>query len=73
MFELDPVALLAGFAIGLIVLYTAMPAPRVVVKFPSPMNAGKVTYSEPGGCFTYDALDVPCPSDASAVKDQPRP
>jgi hypothetical protein len=44
----------------------------VVIKFPSPINAGKVTYRSEGGedeCYRYAADKVSC--EGAKTKDQP--
>lgn len=63
---------LISFAVGLLVCYVMAPAPEVVVKFPSPFNAGKVLYKDKAGtCFMYKADRSTCPKDRASVKDQP--
>lgn len=63
---------LAAFVIGLLVCYMMAPAPEVVVKFPSPFNAGKVTYRDKaGGCYMYKADKSSCPKSKEQVRDQP--
>ena len=62
----------AAFAAGLLYCYLVMPAPEVVVKFPSPYNAGQVVYRDKADtCFTYNASEVTCPTDKSLIKPQP--
>ncbi len=61
-----------SFAIGLLFVYVSAPAPEVVVKFPSPYNAGKVTYKDKSDtCYKYKADKVLCPIDKSIIKPQP--
>jgi hypothetical protein len=63
---------LLAFAVGLLVCYIMTPAPEVVVKFPSPYNAGKVVYKDKAGaCFMYKADKSTCPRDQGQVKNQP--
>lgn len=64
---------LAAFCVGLLFCYVFTPPPQVVVKFPSPYNAGHVVYRDKADtCFKYraDKLDA-CPKDRSRVKQQP--
>lgn len=64
--------LLLAFAVGLLVCYVMAPTPEVVVKFPSPYNAGNVTYRDKvGTCFKYRAEKNECPLDKNLVRDQP--
>jgi hypothetical protein len=65
--------LITAFAIGMCVCYATNPQPEVVFKFPSPMNAGRVTYKVPNtdSCYKYTSNVVDCPSDEKMVKPQP--
>ena len=61
-----------SFAVGLLACYIMAPPPDIVVKFPSPYNAGKVTYKDKAGtCFAFRADAQACPLDRSLIKDQP--
>jgi hypothetical protein len=63
---------LISFAVGLFLVYVFHPPPTVVVKFPSPYNAGKVVYEDKNNsCYKYKADRVDCPKDKSLVKPQP--
>ena len=64
-----------AFAVGLLCCQMLAPEPSVVLKFPSPYNAGLVTYDNDNGdddCFKYDAEIVECPDDISLIRKQPR-
>ena len=70
--KLHPFYFFISFAIGLFIVYIFHPPPQVVVKFPSPYNAGKVVYKdETDSCFVYKADEVSCPRDKTLIKDQP--
>jgi hypothetical protein len=72
MFKIRPLYFFAAFSIGLFMCYIMAPAPEVVVKFPSPYNAGRVVYKDKADtCFKYNASKVSCPLDKSAIKAQP--
>ena len=61
-----------AFAVGLFFCYILTPAPEVILKFPSPQNAGKIVYKDKSDtCYTYRADNVECPLDASKIKPQP--
>ena len=64
-----------AFVVGLVLAYLLGSKPEVVVKFPSPKNAGLVVYhgNGDGSCFKYNAEEVPCPTDDSQVLPQPIP
>jgi hypothetical protein len=62
----------AAFAFGLLVCYVIQPQPEVVVRFPSPFNAGQVVYRDKAdNCFTYESTEVSCPADGAGVRPQP--
>jgi hypothetical protein len=70
--RLRPVYFFAAFAVGLLFCYLVTPPPEIVVKFPSPFNAGRVTYQDRAqNCFQFDASKVSCPKDRGLVKPQP--
>jgi hypothetical protein len=64
---------LLAFAIGLLLCYVTKPAPEVVVKFPSPLNANTITYTDKDSqnCFKVRADKVECPFDKTLIKTQP--
>jgi hypothetical protein len=60
---------LVAFALGMLYVYLSRPKPQVVIKFPSPYNAGFVYQESNGdGCFRYKATRVAC---ADAAEPQP--
>lgn len=70
--KIHPLSFFLAFAIGLLFCYLTNPKPDLVLKFPSPYNAGKITYKDNAeGCYKYRAEKVSCPADAKMVKDQP--
>lgn len=71
--KIDPLYFIISFAVGLFVCYITHPKPEVIVKFPSPYNAGAVTYkdSESDTCYKYKADKVSCPRDKTIIKEQP--
>ena len=65
-------AFLIGLAIGLLYVYVTEPPKTSVVSYPTPINAGKIVYSDDAGnCYQFVATKVACPTDKSAVKQQP--
>lgn len=70
--SINPIYFIISFAIGLFLVYVFNPPPNVVVKFPSPYNAGKIVYRDKNDtCYVYKASSVSCPLDKSIVKPQP--
>lgn len=61
-----------SFSIGLFFAYITNPQPEIVLKFPSPTNAGKVVYKDKAGqCYAYKVEKKQCPHDGTNVKAQP--
>jgi hypothetical protein len=61
-----------SFSVGMLFIYITTPEPRVVLKFPSPYNAGDVTYRDKSNsCYRYKADKTSCPMDKSVIKPQP--
>lgn len=70
--KINPFYFFIAFAIGLFFVYIVTPPPEVIVKFPSPFNAGKIVYKDKSDtCYVYKADNVACPKDKSAIKPQP--
>lgn len=70
--KIKPLYFFLSFAIGLLVVYVVTPPPQVVVKFPSPYNAGNVIYKDKADtCYMYKADRTACPRDQSLIKEQP--
>lgn len=70
--KINPFYFFISFAIGLFFVYIITPPPEVIVKFPSPFNAGSVTYKDKAdACYIYKADKVSCPRDRSLIKPQP--
>lgn len=64
-FHLNWYAFLIAFALGITYVYFTVPVPKVVYKYPSPYNAGKVVYQDEGhSCYTYAAEKVACTKDS---------
>jgi hypothetical protein len=63
---------LIAFAFGILYVYISRPETKVVVKFPSPYNAGRVTYrDQAGACYKFKAEKKSCPIDKEAIRPQP--
>lgn len=59
--RLNMTALITSFAVGILYTYMVTPSPTVIVKFPSPYNAGKVTYRDQSDtCYKYKSDHVDC-------------
>lgn len=70
MFEyIDPFTFFVSLGIGIFITYIAAPQSKVIYKYPTLQNAGKVTYVDDAGvCYKYKATQVECPADKSNVQ-----
>ena len=70
--KIQPLYFFLAFAIGLLLCYVTNPKPEVIVKFPSPYNAGQIIYKDKAdSCYKYNVSKVTCPTDKSLIKPQP--
>ena len=71
-FEFNWIAFIVGLIIGGVYTYFKQPELKTVTTYPSPYNAGKITYTDNAeNCFTYVATKVDCPKDKKKLKRQP--
>lgn len=62
--RLRPLWFFSAFVIGLLFCFVLAPKQRVVVKFPSPYNAGRIVYRDTSdSCFKINADEVTCPKE----------
>jgi hypothetical protein len=67
---IDPLAFFIALGIGLFLTYIYAPAKKMVIKWPTPENAGKVIYKDHSdSCYKYKANEVPCPDDKTQIKN----
>ena len=72
--RLNFTALVVSFAIGILMTYLITPKPKVVVKFPSPYNAGRVTYKDSADtCFVFRSDAVNCDAELPNGEVRPQP
>lgn len=66
MLNISPFYFFLSFAAGILVVYVMTPPPEIVLKFPSPYNAGKVVYKDKSDtCYHYEAIAVDCEAHAT--------
>lgn len=66
---IDPLYFLIALCLGLLYTYVSAPVPQVIIKYPTPFNAGKVTYVDQNDvCYKYQIKKVSCPNDKSKIK-----
>lgn len=71
--KINPFAFFLAFAIGMFFIYIVTPPPEIIVKFPTPWNAGKIVYKtdDNKSCFVYRAKKTSCPMDPDIILPQP--
>ena len=70
--KLDPFIFIISFAIGIFFCYITYPTPKIIVKHPTPQNAGNIIYHDDSdNCFKYIAQEVKCPDDANTIMEHP--
>jgi len=69
MFKIDFFYFTIALIIGLILSYYLSPEPELIIKYPTPENAGKIIYRDDNNvCYKYRAVEIPCPKDMKNVK-----
>lgn len=67
--KLNPVIFFLSFCIGLFFCYITAPKPRVIYKYPNPVDNGLVTYiDDKTNCYNYKTENIKCPKDKSNIK-----
>jgi len=68
MIKINVYYFITSLAIGLLLAYLLTPQPEVIIKYPTPDNAGKIIYKDVNDvCYKYKANEVVCPSDKSKI------
>lgn len=63
-------AFFIALAIGLFFTYIFAPKKKMIIKWPTPENAGKLIYKDFSDlCYKYNANEIPCPDDKSMIKN----
>jgi len=67
---IDAPAFFIALAIGLFITYIYSPHKKIIIKWPTPENAGNIVYKDKADtCYKYNANEVPCPDDKSQIKN----
>ena len=68
-FQFNYITFFIGFVVGLIFIYFKEPELQEKVVYPTPLNAGNITYNNGNGeCFQYTAIRVKCPEDTTLIR-----
>jgi hypothetical protein len=60
---IDPFYFFIAFFVGMFFVYVLAPTPEVILRYPTPTNAGKMVYQDHADtCYVYDAKKVSCPA-----------
>jgi hypothetical protein len=69
---INPLYFFIALCVGLLYTYITTPPPHIVVKYPTPFNAGQITYLDDAGvCYKYKVEPKQCPSDPKKIKTMP--
>lgn len=70
--KLNTTAFLLAFAFGIFLCYINQPKKKILIKHPTPENAGKIIYKdEDDSCFKYHAQEIQCPADVTKILEHP--
>lgn len=68
---INPLAFFIALAIGLFLTYIYSPPKKIIIKWPTPENAGKIIYKDHSdSCYKYEANEIDCPDDKTKIKNQ---
>ena len=69
---INPLYFIVSFIVGLIYIHFTQAPPRVVIKYPTPHNAGKITYVDDAGvCYKYAVKKTNCPANKTTISNIP--
>jgi hypothetical protein len=67
VFKFNILAFIIAFVLGILYVYLDSPKPKMVIKYPTPYNAKKLTYKGlTGECYQFKASEIECTDDAMA-------
>ena len=70
--KIYPLYFFIALFIGLLLTYSTTPLPEIVIKYPTPENAGKIIYKDnANNCFKFISEQVNCPNDISKINKIP--
>jgi len=65
---IDPLVFMLALFVGLAYTYFTTPAPKILIKYPTPFNIKDTIYRDTNGvCYKYLINEVPCPQDKSKI------
>ena len=64
-----PLWFFMAFFIGMFLTYISTPLPDIMIKYPTPENAGNIIYRDSADvCYKYSAEEVKCPADKTKIR-----
>lgn len=67
-----PIYFFISLFIGLFIAYLTTPKPTIIIRHPTPENAGKHIYIDNSNvCYKYKAKEVKCPKDIQDISPTP--
>jgi len=68
----NPIVFLISLCIVIFFVYIITPPPKVIVKYPTPENSGRIVYKdEAHNCFKIISKEVNCPKNKKDIKSIP--
>jgi len=65
---IDVTSFFIAFCIGIFLTYIYSPQKKIIIKWPTPENAGKIVYKDNTNiCYKYKANEIPCPKDETKI------
>ena len=53
-----------AFFIGMFMVYITVPLPEIIIRYPTPHNAGSIIYKDNADmCYVYEAQEINCPKE----------
>ena len=60
---INPTYFFLSFFVGILFVYIFSPIPEIIMRYPTPENAGKQVYRDRSDtCYVYDSKEVSCPA-----------
>lgn len=70
--KVNSIIFLLALGIGMFFVYITHPEPTIIIKHPTPDNAGKIIYQDKSdSCYKYKATEVKCPDDPELISEHP--
>lgn len=69
---INPIAMLIGFGVGILLVLYYKPPPTIVYKYPTPKTCGDSTFKDQAGnCYKFTTIEVNCDENESKISEFP--